>query len=123
MERSQTPARLYGVFLALAAMLAGSAVLVAAQGGRVTRAGVRSLGQIVSAEKPLVGAHAPAVDLRRIDPNDPNQKKSIVPNAAGNGVHPLAGGANGPKPVPAPPPYFDLTTVPRPPQVGNSTLS
>src|SRR5205823_117251 len=124
MKGCQTPAaRVYWIFLALIAALAGSAALVAAQGGRAARVPARVTRQLSFGERPLVGAGAPNLDMRRINPHDPNALQATVPGAPGSGIRFLAGGSNGPRPVAAPPPYLDVTTVPRPPQVGNSTAS
>ena len=82
MKGCQTPAaRLYWIFLALFAALAGSAALVAAQGGRASRAQARGVYPVAAGERPLIGAQTPAVDLRRINPHDPNQMNGTVPGA------------------------------------------
>src|SRR4051794_6979429 len=107
MKGCQTPAaRLYWILLALFAALAGSAALVAAQGGRVSRAQPRVTNPVTAGERPLVGAQEPAVDLRRINPHDPNQLNGTVPAEPGGGERYLAGGPAGPRPAPAPAPYF-----------------
>jgi len=128
MKGCQTPAaRLYWILLALFAALAGSAALVAAQGGRSTARSARSVraypSHAISFGQPILGVETPAVDTRRINPHDPNQLNGTVPGEPGGGERYLAGGPGNPQPSPSPPPYFDLTTFPRPPQVGDSTLS
>src|SRR5437868_5736714 len=106
MKGCQTPAaRLYWIFLALFAALAGSAALVAAQGGRASRAQARGVYPVAAGERPLIGAQTPAVDLRRINPHDPNQMNGTVPGAPDSGARIQALGPTGPRPAPAPPPY------------------
>ncbi len=143
-SRIRTPHFLWVVF-ALWATLAGSMSFLsyAAAPQRRRPPSPQSPRERLRARQnlPLQPGQLPAVDTARINPYDvpglkrdrvldPEELSQLAQNnvgprssrGAGQGSGPIFN-ATTPAPPNAPPPYFDLTTFPRPPIVGDSTLS
>lgn len=124
-------ARLGWILFAVWGTLAGSAGWMTYAAQRVP---VRSLSahggpqltvQTVGYEKPLRPGQTPQLDMRRINPHLMSSSNVGVvsgPNVGASArIQPLA--TSGIQPANSPPPYFDLTTFPRPPAVGDGTAS